>query len=105
MGTRITRPSDSSAPGFEGDAIARDGMFHGAKWLKSNRSKAKNFCCVNNSPIRLLNRSSRRQSALTFLAEIMSGLIPLCGTATLVCDFHVREFPEMRVDDAGGPLA
>ncbi|HEY4984855.1 MAG TPA: hypothetical protein VIJ24_07285 [Verrucomicrobiae bacterium] len=36
----------------------------------------------------------------------MSGLVPLCGTATLVWrDFHIWEFPQMRVHDAGGPLA
>jgi len=90
---------------FQHDAIARNRMFHGAKRLKGRLFNAEAFCCADNFQIRLLNRSSWRQPALTFLAGIMSGLIPLCGTATLVWrDFHIREFPQMRIHDPGGPL-
>src|ERR1039458_3312338 len=92
-------------------------MFHRAKRLEGRWFNAEAFCCADNFQIGLLNRSSRpvlrsntaeggRQSALTILAGIMSGLIPLCGTATLVWrNFHIWEFPQMRVHDAGAPLA
>ena len=105
MGRRGTPPAEMDVKSFQHDAIARDGMLHGAKRLKGRLFNAEAFCCADNFQIRLLNRSSRRQSALTFLAVIMSGLIPLCGTATWVwMDFNIWEFPQMRIHNAGWPL-
>jgi hypothetical protein len=95
-----------NAKRFQRNAIARNRMFHGAKRLEGWWFNAETFCCADNFQIRLLNRSSRRQSALTILAGIMSGLIPLCGTATLVWrDFNIWEFPQVCIHNAGGPLA
>src|ERR1039458_5782179 len=100
FGRRGTPPSGLDTESLKRDAIARDRMFHRAKRLEGRWFNAEAFCCADNFQIGLLNRSSRpvlrsntaeggRQSALTILAGIMSGLIPLCGTATLVWrNFH-----------------
>ena len=106
FGSRGARPSERNTPCLQRDAIARNRMFYSAKRLKGWRAHAETFCCADNFQIRLLNRSSRRQSALTFLSGIMSGFIPLCGTAAWAwINFRVRKFPEMRIHDPGGPLA
>jgi len=106
FGRRGTPPSELNAKRFERDAIARNRMFYGAKRLKGWRAHAETFCGADNFQIGLPDRSSRRQSALTFLAGILSGLIPLCGTATWAwINFRVRKFPQVRIHDTGGPLA
>src|ERR1019366_5137887 len=106
FGSHGVRPSEKDTESLKRDAITCNRMFHRAKRLEGRWFNAEAFCCADNFQIGLLNRSSRRQSALTILAGIMSGLIPLCGTATLVWrNFHIWKFPQMRVHDAGGPLA
>ena len=105
FGRHGTPPSEMNTKGFQRDAVTGDGMFHRAKRLESCRFNAETVGCVDNFQTGLLNRSSRRQSALTIFAEMMSGLIQLCGTATWTwMDFRIREFPQVRVDDPVGPL-
>src|ERR1017187_8619178 len=64
FGRRGTPPSGLDTESLKRDAIARDRMFHRAKRLEGRWFNAETFCCADNFQIRLLNRSSRRQSAL-----------------------------------------
>ena len=80
MGTRITRPSEMNAKYFQCNAVTGDGMFHRAKRVKFCWRKAENFF------------GSVLPSSVLRLGEPRS-------------DLNIRKFPQVRVNDPGGPLA
>src|SRR5690348_12114213 len=73
--TDLTSPLQICTKRFQGDAIARDGMFYGAQRLKTRRFNAQG--------------AFRREVRVQFS----------------VANFHVWKLPKMRVHDASGPLA
>ena len=78
-------------PGFEGDAVAGDGVFDGAEW----------FCGGEMEVCLLGGRVSPLRAGLGFASSGAHGVT----RPTIVCfSFDVREFPKVAVDNAGGAL-